>query len=264
MDGVGAALQNAIDEAVVAAESMPDVSVRSASDAHKILNLVNVEISMYGDSDIENVKIALPHHLSISWKKFGISKVHEIFFSAKCSNKIQWKMQSQDKDFTKATFLIKSKNRTLIKKVRDINSNESEGSPDENCDDSDISSDNESSTNMEGDDAEIEINKENERQQNAVSKLSDSQLVPLNFDDVDLISWVLVLYEGEKFLGRVLTKAAGKFEVQCLQKPYGIRNAQQFELDAIYYRQVYEASIKPWATELDDDGNRTRKTFYKY
>ena len=47
MDGVGAAIKNAIDDVVVAAESMPDVSLRSASDAHKILNLVNVEISMY-------------------------------------------------------------------------------------------------------------------------------------------------------------------------------------------------------------------------
>ena len=44
---------------------MPDVSVRSASDVHKILNLVDVEISMYGDSDIENVKITLPHHLPV-------------------------------------------------------------------------------------------------------------------------------------------------------------------------------------------------------
>ena len=69
-------------------------------------------------------------------------------------------MQSQDKDFTKATFLTKSKNRTLIKKMSDININESEGSPDESCDDSNTSSDNESSTNMEGDDAEIETNKE--------------------------------------------------------------------------------------------------------
>ena len=50
-DGVIAAINNA----VVAAESMPDVSVRSVSDNHKILNIVNVEISMYGDSDIENV-----------------------------------------------------------------------------------------------------------------------------------------------------------------------------------------------------------------
>ena len=90
------------------------------------------------------------------------------------------------------------------------------------------------------------------------------RLVPLNFDDVDLNSWVLVLYEGEKFLGRVLMKVAGKFEVQCLQKPHGIRNAQHFEFDAIYYYQVYKAPIKPGAKELDDDGNRTRKTFYKY
>ena len=183
------------------------------------MNLVNVEISMYGDSDIENVKITLPHHLFISWKKFGTSKVNEIFFSAKCSNEIHWKMQSQDKDFTKATFLTKSKNRTLIKKVSDINNNETEGSTDESCD-SDTSSDNESSTNMEGDDVEIETNKEKELQQNAVSKLPDPQLVPLNFDDVDLNSWVLVLYDGENFLGRALTKAAGKFEVQCLQKLY--------------------------------------------
>ena len=103
MDRVGAAIKNAIDDAIVAVDSMPNVSVRSASDVQKILNLVNVEISMYGDSDIENVKMTLPHHLSISWKKFGISKVHKIFFSAKCSNEIQWKMQSQNKDFTKAT-----------------------------------------------------------------------------------------------------------------------------------------------------------------
>ena len=67
MNGVGAAIKNAIDDAVVAAESMPDVLVRSASNIHKILNLVNVEISMHVDSDIENVEITLPHHLSISW-----------------------------------------------------------------------------------------------------------------------------------------------------------------------------------------------------
>ena len=103
VDRVGAAIKNAIDDAIVAVDSMPNVSVRSASDVQKILNLVNVEISMYGDSDIENVKMTLPHHLSISWKKFGISKVHKIFLSAKCSHEIQWKMQSHDKDFTKAT-----------------------------------------------------------------------------------------------------------------------------------------------------------------
>ena len=68
-------------------------------------------------------------------------------------------MQSQDKDFTKVTFLTKIKNQKLIKKVSDINNNESEGRPDESCEASNTSSDNESSTNMEGGDAETEINK---------------------------------------------------------------------------------------------------------
>ena len=42
IDGIGAPIKNAIDDAVVAPESMPDVSVTSASGTHKILNLVNV------------------------------------------------------------------------------------------------------------------------------------------------------------------------------------------------------------------------------
>ena len=50
MDEVGAAIKNAIDDVVIATESMPDVSVRSASDVHKILNLVNVkrDIQVWG------------------------------------------------------------------------------------------------------------------------------------------------------------------------------------------------------------------------
>ena len=80
----------------------------------------------------------------------------------------------------------------LIKKVSNINKYESEVRPDESCDDSDTSSDNESSTNMEGGDAKIETN------------------------------------------------------------------------NAVQYHQVYKTPIKPWATESDDGGNCTRKTFYKY
>ena len=92
MDGVSAAIKNATDVAVVAAESMPDLSVRSASDVHKILNFVNVEISMYGDSDTENVKITLPHHLSVgrnlkflkSMKYFSLLNV-QMKLNRKCS-----------------------------------------------------------------------------------------------------------------------------------------------------------------------------------
>ena len=68
------------------------------------------------------------------------------------------------------------------------------------------------------------------------------------------------------FLGRCLGKAGEKFRVQCLSLPFGVRLAQDLEkeADAVYYDEVYKAPIIPWATELDDQGKRTRKTFYKY
>ena len=50
-----------------------------------------------------------------------------------------------------------------MKKVSDIINNASEGRPDESCDDSYTSSDNQSSTNIEGDNAEIETKKETKK-----------------------------------------------------------------------------------------------------
>lgn len=47
MDDVGAATKNAFDDAVVAAESIPNTSIRSASDIAQILKLVNVQIYIY-------------------------------------------------------------------------------------------------------------------------------------------------------------------------------------------------------------------------
>ena len=81
---------------------------------------------------------------------------------------------------------------------------QSDDSVDESGDSGDDSSANDSSTENE----ENGVNNENEKQQQeeSVSKLPDAQLVPLNFEDLDLNSWVLVLYEEERFLGRLLTK----------------------------------------------------------
>ena len=86
MDGVGVAIKNAIDDSVVAAGSIPNMSVKSANDIVSIINLVSVAISICENKVIENVKIILPQHLSISWKNIGISKVQKTFFSALCSN----------------------------------------------------------------------------------------------------------------------------------------------------------------------------------
>ena len=80
-------------------------------------------------------------------------------------------------------------------------------------------------------------------------------LEELLFEDVTVNSWVLVLYEDEKFLGQCLSKINGKFRVQCLSMPYGIRSAQVFEkeVDIVYYDKVYKPPIFPWAIELDDE-----------
>ena len=51
IDGVGAAIKNSIYNAVIAAESMPNVSVRRAVDVAPILNLVNADISQYDAND---------------------------------------------------------------------------------------------------------------------------------------------------------------------------------------------------------------------
>ena len=113
MDGVGAAIKNLINNAMFATESIPNVSVHCAADVAPILNLVDVEICHYDTSHIDKIKEILPGSktLSISCKKFGISKVHEIFFSKEPSQKILWKMNSEDSKYTNAAFIIKSKAR---------------------------------------------------------------------------------------------------------------------------------------------------------
>lgn len=48
------------------------------------------------------------------------------------------------------------------------------------------------------------------------------QLILLRYEDVALNSWVIVQYEEEKFVGRVIEKKVGQYKVQCLNMPYGI------------------------------------------
>ena len=96
--------------------------------------------------------------------------------------------------------------------------------------------------------------------------LPKATYVLLDYESTPLRTWVMVQYEGEDFLGVILSKFHGRCRVQCLEKPYGVRVAQEFEkeIDAVFYDAVYEAPITPWPTELDDEGNRTRKNYYKY
>ena len=69
---------------------MPDVSINCSADLIPLLHLPNVVISTYHQADVTAVKKTLPTDkvLSISWKKFGISKVHEVLLEKRKSNQI--------------------------------------------------------------------------------------------------------------------------------------------------------------------------------
>ena len=57
--------------------------------------------------------------------------------------------------------------------------------------------------------------------------------------------WVVVIYEEEKFIGKVANVVNGQAAVQCLTKPLGINTSQDFEADSVYYETVYYTSIMP-------------------
>ena len=58
---------------------------------------------------------------------------------------------------------------------------------------------------------------------------------------------MFVVYEGKKYLGKALSKRKDEVQVHCLEKPWGIRELQQFlRLDnAIFYKEVYASDTTP-------------------
>ena len=74
----------------------------------------------------------------------------------------------------------------------------------------------------------------------------------LNYDDVTVGQWAKVLYEGEVFLGKVLQKENNEYFVQCLEKPYGIKEPQMLEKEhqSAFYDRVFEAGVRPKLTRV--------------
>ena len=99
MDGVGAAIKNAIDNVAVSLESMPDVSMATSTNVIPLLHLSNAIIAEYSNNDVNIFKAKIPKHLRISWKNFGTSKVYKVFLEKAVSNRIQWKKVSADSSF---------------------------------------------------------------------------------------------------------------------------------------------------------------------
>ena len=90
--------------------------------------------------------------------------------------------------------------------------------------------------------SEDEVDRSDEEVSNGVNELlvaDDS----MDYDDVLIEMWVVVKYEGEKFIGNVDDKKNGEISVQCLEKPFRIREPQSYEnyVNYLHYlhRQIF-------------------------
>ena len=78
--------------------------------------------------------------------------------------------------------------------------------------------------------------------------------------------WVIVIFEGEKWIREVVTKFHDQVCVRCLEKPFGIHQSQLLEReeDSIYFSQVYHTDITPEQRQIDAYGRKGCKWFWHY
>ena len=55
----------------------------------------------------------------------------------------------------------------------------------------------------------------------------NEELIP--YEDARVDAWGLINYEGGKFIWKILEKRNGEINVNCLEKPFGINESQEFE-----------------------------------
>ena len=69
----------------------------------------------------------------------------------------------------------------------------------------------------------------------------------LQYEDVNEGQWVIVVYEGERFVGKITENGNKMFAVRYLEKPLGIGTPQDLEkeTDVVFYDRVYQANVQP-------------------
>ena len=115
-----------------------------------------------------------------------------------------------------------SKKRTKL----DVQPGKSVVVPEEESDDSDENDDDED-TGFSSSDNENAVPSDADNDDNKSDDSSD--LEKLNMTHVTIDQWVKVKYEGEFFLGNVLSKLNDQALVHCLEKPFGIGVPQDLE-----------------------------------
>ena len=74
-----------------------------------------------------------------------------------------------------------------------------------------------------------------------------TDLQELEYETVKSGMWVMVIYDEEKWIGRVLEKAEGQVRVQCLEMLFGVTGSQKLKSDheGKFYFQVYKTDVIP-------------------
>ena len=129
--------------------------------------------------------------------------VHEWFFDPLSPTSLLWKKVSSEKEYTKAIFQIGK--RFEKKSITEGNAEKNEGDfSDEYCEN-------------------------NKHEEMGIDK--STAFKPIPFNEVAIDSWILVTYEDEYFLGKVIEKNIPEktSKVTCLEKPFGITELQEME-----------------------------------
>ena len=88
----------------------------------------------------------------------------------------------------------------------------------------------------------------NQENQNNITVSSDAEMLDvLDVTDIHYGILVRVKYEGEIFLGKVLSVVNNQTQVRCLKHLFGILEPQEFEReeDAVFYETVYATCVNP-------------------
>ena len=107
MDGVGSGIKKTIKDTI---SYNPDAAIQNTDDLLDYLpEMKNLIISTYKEKYVKKVSSLIPSQekLSISSQGFGISKIHEIYFSKIDDQSIKWKKQASDDKYSSATMKIK-------------------------------------------------------------------------------------------------------------------------------------------------------------
>ena len=94
----------------------------------------------------------------------------------------------------------------------------------------------------------------------------EEELIPIPDEKVKEVMSVIVIYEEEKWIGKVVTKCHDQVCVRCLEKPFAIHQPQLLEReeDSIYFSQVYHTDITPEQTQIDANDRKGCKWFWHY